>query len=154
MEAIMIRQAVIEDIKDLIRLRMALIREANHLIEDKDLKELEENITVYLKENLGKTFFAWVVEEDGQLIASSGLNLFSKPPTYTNLTGKEAFIMNIYVMPAFRGKGYATALVTEIIRHLKGTDCKKVSLVATEAGRFVYEKIGFKIKTDVMEYSL
>lgn len=150
----MIRQAVIEDIKDLITLRMALIREANHLQEDKDLKALEEKIAVYLKDHLGKAFFAWVVEEDGQLIASSGLNLFSKPPTYTNLTGKEAFIMNIYVMPAFRGKGYATALVTEIIKYLKGTDYKKVSLVATEAGRFVYDKIGFKTKTDVMEYSL
>ena len=150
----MIRQAEIKDIEDVIKLRMALIKEANHIEDEEELSELEVNVTQYLQEHLTKEFLAWVIEEDGEIVAASGLNLLSKPPTYSNPTGKEGFIMNIYVAPSHRGKGYATSLVNQIITYLKGTDYKKVSLVATSAGRSVYEKIGFKIKDSVMEYSL
>ncbi len=150
----MVRQATINDIEDLIRLRMALIREANHLEETEDISELQNNIAVYLRENISEKFLAWLVEDEGEIVAASGMNLFQKPPTYINPTGKEAFIMNIYVEPRSRGKGYATCLVNEMITYLQNTEYKKVSLVATEAGKYVYEKIGFKVKDGVMEYSL
>lgn len=150
----MIRKAERKDMSAVIALRMMLIKEANHLEDGEELTELEKNVTCYIKENLGTAFHVWVIEEDGEIVASSGLNFITKPPTYTNKSGKEAFIMNIYVLPAYRGRGYATALVKTILDFLSATDCQKVSLVATEAGRYVYEKIGFKIKPSVMEYSL
>ncbi len=150
----MIRRAETRDIDRLIKLRMQLIKEANTIQDDSALLEIEENNKCYIHNELNKTFFSWVIEEDGEIIAVSGLNILAKPPTYTNPTGKEGFIMNIYVVPYARGKGYATCLVNEIIGYLKQTDCRKVSLVATDAGRHVYEKIGFKIKHAVMEYDL
>ena len=150
----MVRQATIDDVEDLIRLRMALVKEANHLDETEDISELQNNIAAYLRENISGNILAWLVEDAGEIVAASGMNLFQKPPTYVNPTGKEAFIMNIYVEPSSRGKGYATCLVNEMIAYLKNTEYKKVSLVATEAGKSVYEKIGFKMKDGVMEYSL
>ncbi|WP_069997338.1 GNAT family N-acetyltransferase [Cellulosilyticum sp. I15G10I2] len=150
----MIRKAQLKDIKALVKLRMALIREANHIQEDEDISEIEKNIVSYLEENLDGEFLVWVIEEDGEIVATSGLNLFQKPPTYANPTGQEAFIMNIYVTPASRRKGYAACLIHEIIRYLKTTGCNKINLVATEAGKYVYEKIGFKAKDGVMEYTL
>lgn len=153
-EAKMIRQAQVEDIEQLVRLRMALIYEANHLQKEADVSGIENHVRKYLEENLEKDFLVWVIEEGGEIVATSGLNLFQKPPTYTNPNGKEAFIMNIYVAPSARKKGYATLLIHKIINYLKGTEYKKISLVATEEGRYVYEKIGFKIKDNVMEYVL
>ncbi|MDF2612901.1 MAG: family N-acetyltransferase [Clostridia bacterium] len=150
----MIRKAQSSDIDKVIQLRMDLIREANDLDKMADVTQLQKNIVSYFEEHLNKDFFVWVIEEEGEIVAISGLNLFCKPPTYSNYTGKEAFIMNIYVVPASRGNGYATCLVKEILNYSKEIGCEKVTLVATEAGRVVYEKIGFKIKNSVMEYSL
>ncbi|WP_335182369.1 hypothetical protein [Nostoc sp.] len=39
-------------------------------------------------------FLAWVAEVDSQIVATSGLVFFQRPPYNGNLSGLEAYIMN------------------------------------------------------------
>ncbi|WP_375475066.1 hypothetical protein [uncultured Nostoc sp.] len=41
-------------------------------------------------------FLAWVAEVDSQIVATSGLVFFQRPPYNGNLSGLEAYIMNQY----------------------------------------------------------
>ncbi len=150
----MLRKATLEDLEQLLILRIALIRSANGLTENEDLAELYKANGKYIQAELNKGLFIWVIEENGEIVGTIGLNLFHKPPTYTNPSGKEAYIMNVYVKPMHRGKGYASQLVKTVLNYCEERGYEKVDIVATQDGKPLYLKLGFKDKDRVMEYSL
>jgi GNAT superfamily N-acetyltransferase len=76
-------------------------------------------------------------------VATSGVTLFERPPNGANLAGLEAYLSNMYTVPAWRGRGVGTALVETIIAYLKRTRVRRIWLHATEQGRPVYAKVGF-----------
>jgi len=88
---------------------------------------------------------------EGRVVATSGLMLYRRPPTVGNLSGREGFLTNMYTMPAWRGRGLATALLAEVLAFVKNTGVHRIRLHATEAGRPVYLKAGFTSKTSAME---
>lgn len=65
-------------------------------------------------------------------------------PTVTNLRGQPtAYILNVYTEPAHRRRGLARLLVAEILAWCVAHDIPRASLHASEAGRSVYEQLGF-----------
>lgn len=147
-----IRKANLDDLETLIQLRLALLREAGNLKSNASTGTLAEAIRQYLTRTLPTSkFLAWVAEADGEIIGTSGVVEFERPPVYGNLSGLEAYIMNIYTVPNWRGKGVAMALLREIISYVKKTDARRIWLHATEDGKRLYEKVGFVSTTDEME---
>ena len=139
-----IRQANINDLDELVQLRIDLMREVGSLKEGVDEAALETATRRYFVEKLPKGgFLAWVAEADGRVVGISGLILFDRPPTADNLSGLEGYVLNMYTMPEWRGKGIGTALLNEIIKFAKTTDARRLRLHATPAGRPVYEKALF-----------
>src|SRR5450759_479833 len=49
--------------------------------------------------------------------------------------------------PALRSRGLGRGRTEEVIEELEGSGCRTFVLVATEAGRPVYERLGFEILT-------
>ncbi len=96
-------------------------------------------------------FLAWVAEAEGQVVAISGLVFFERPPDAGNPAGVEAYLMNMYTLPAWRGRGLASALLDEIIGFVRTTPARRISLHATDAGRSIYESAGFLPATSGME---
>jgi GNAT superfamily N-acetyltransferase len=88
-------------------------------------------------------FLAWVAEAGASVVAMSGVTLFERPPNGANPSGLEAYLSNMYTLPAWRGRGIGTALVATAVAHLKQTRVRRVWLHATEEGRPVYAKAGF-----------
>ncbi|MFX1250041.1 MAG: GNAT family N-acetyltransferase [Promethearchaeota archaeon] len=138
-----IRKATLEDLDELVKLRLALLCEMVELDENYKAK-LAESIQEYFVTKIPKNeFYAWVAENDGQIIASSGLVFHQKPPIHGNLTGREAYIMNMYTLPNWRNKGIATKLLNEVLKFVKEKNLIRIRLHATDAGRKIYEKAGF-----------
>ena len=54
--------------------------------------------------------------------------------------------------PEDRNQSIATKLFTLLMDEAKYADCKEVLLEATEMGRPIYEKYGFKKSEDAMVY--
>ncbi len=65
--------------------------------------------------------------------------------------GLEAYIMNMYTLPEWRGQGVATALVQSILHYVQQTSARRIWLHTTEAGRHVYEQCGFVFSEGDME---
>lgn len=99
-------------------------------------------------------YLGWLAEAEGRVIGTSGLNLFRKPPTFGNLSGLDAYIMNMYTLPAFRGRSVARTLLGHAIAHARSLGVQRIWLHATTQGRPIYEKAGFIGTDDEMELVL
>jgi len=54
-----------------------------------------------------------------------------------------AYLMDVFIIESFRGKGFSTKLLTYIFENLKYTNVKKW-ILATEDAHKLYQKFGFK----------
>ncbi|MCK4541348.1 MAG: GNAT family N-acetyltransferase [Spirochaetales bacterium] len=147
-KAINYRLATTKDIGPLTEYRMAMLEEVGLKKNDLSDREMEELIQDYYKEHLcSGTFFAYVAESENEIIGISGATITFNPPNYECVSGKNGYIMNIYTDPAWRGKGIAAKMVELILDELIKHDVGKVWLLASEAGKPVYEKFGFSDKS-------
>jgi GNAT superfamily N-acetyltransferase len=147
-----IRQATIDDLESLVDLRLEFLREVNATNSDPSFRD---NLYGYFSRTLpAGEFLAWLAEADGAIIGTSGLVFFERPPSFNNFTGQSAYIMNMYTLPAWRGRGVATALLNRVLDYIKTTPCRSVSLHATEQGRSLYERVGFLGTDEVMGLEL
>jgi GNAT superfamily N-acetyltransferase len=150
-----IRRATVADAERLIELRVALLRESGDLAADADAGPLGAALRDYLARALPTgEFLAWVAEVDGLIVASSGLNLFRRIPSPANLSGRAAYVMNMYTVADWRGRGLATALFGEILAHARLLGVEHVWLRATADGRRIYRRFGFVDAVDDMELRL
>jgi GNAT superfamily N-acetyltransferase len=63
------------------------------------------------------------------------------------VSGRVGWVGSIWVAPALRRHGLGRAITEAVIAELEGSGCRTLVLVATEAGRPVYERLGFEILT-------
>ena len=144
-----IRRATIDDIDQLVQLCLRLFEEAGEATDDEAVTEATH---AYFIQSLPQgTFLAWVAESEHHIVATSGLVIFERPPVPGNLSGKEAYVLNMYTLPEWRGQGLATGVLQEIIHFAKQAAIRRLWLHATESGRPVYEKAGFLAKASEME---
>lgn len=63
------------------------------------------------------------------------------------INGSVGWIGTIWVAPAWRGQGLGHALTMAPIEAAEAAGCRTLVLVATDAGRPLYERLGFKVQT-------
>ena len=138
------RRAEVKDIEDLVRMRIQFIKEVQH-VEGSDKDEaLAEELRKFFNATMPEDrFIAWLAEESGKIIGTSGLCFYSLAPSYKNMSGGVAYIQNMYTLPEHRGRGVAKVLFDKVLCEAKALGYKKISLHATEMGRPIYEKFGF-----------
>ncbi len=143
-----IRRASLQDVEALVSLRLALEQESEHLTQEHMLSDLRQVTSQYLIEALPtEAFLVWVAEASGKIVGTSGLIFFQKPPSERNLSGVEAYILNMYTLPEWRGRGIATTLLQTMMAFIKHTNAHHVWMYATQDGKPLYEKAGFVLKT-------
>ena len=147
-----IRRASADDVEELARLRLDLLREVGNLKQEKKSEALAEVTRHFLRETLSDgRFLCWVAEADGQIVGISGLMLFETPPDAGNYSGLEAYVMNMYTVPHWRHKGIATALLRRAIDFVKTTSTRRIWLRATGQRGAIYERAGFVSSAGYME---
>lgn len=149
------RKAVLSDISELIRLRIEFLHEIGNIFESIADVNLKKALYEYFYEKvLNNKFTAWLALENNKIVATSGLCFYTLPPSYKNVTGKVAYIMNMYTIPSHRKQGIAKVLFEKIVEEAKTRGYKYISLHATEKGKPLYLKFGFKDLNTEMTYIL
>src|SRR5437868_5027524 len=123
------RMATIEDVEALTVLRREF------LIEVADAEASDDSIAPRLRSwfdtKLKRGEFTAVLAVVGdEVIASSGLVVHEHPPGIMIPNGREAYIMNMYTKPAWRGHGIATIIFRKLLEVAKEKDCSRVALHA------------------------
>lgn len=108
----------------------------------------------FIRHMTDDTFIAWVAEDEGRIVGTSGMCVYHVPPTYSNPTGNVAYLVNMYTVPEYRNQGIANGLLERLIDEARERGCTRITLNASKAGQPIYEDYGFTEVLGEMEYFL
>jgi GNAT superfamily N-acetyltransferase len=150
-----LRPAVFADAPVLVKHRRGMSEEIIRLRgESPDLTSLaaaEEAYLEYLRVHMADgSLEAWVVECQGEIVASGAVSFLAGPPGFWNLTGIDAYVHSIYTVPQHRKNGLARRVVETQINFCREHGLRMMSLHASEAGKSIYEALGFKPRSNEM----
>ncbi|HUG81812.1 MAG TPA: GNAT family N-acetyltransferase [Bryobacterales bacterium] len=86
----------------------------------------------------------WVYESEGNIVGSTTAVAYGEDL---------AWIGMVLVLPEYRGRGIARALMEHALRYLDARDVKCVKLDATDMGRPLYERLGFVEETSIERWA-
>lgn len=91
----------------------------------------------------------FLVEAEGVVVAGAGLLWRDWPPSAATTEQTRAYLMNVYVQPPHRSRGLAGFLIQEMLAQCAVQGVHIVSLHASEAGRPIYERLGFRSNSEM-----
>ncbi|MCM3163199.1 GNAT family N-acetyltransferase [Metabacillus litoralis] len=116
---------------------------------------IDKELSVFFRDKLSEgRLIQWLVEDDEEVIACGAVIFYDFPPSYTNKTGKKGYIANMYTKENYRGQGIAKNLLSKLVEDVKLSGISKIWLGASEMGRPVYKKFGFKETDEYLELNI
>lgn len=92
----------------------------------------------------GHRAVAWIVEAPGGRPAGSGVVWIPEAqPRPGELDRPRPYLMSMYTVPSFRGRGTATRIVEAALAWARQQGYRRFTLHASDMGRSVYERLGF-----------
>lgn len=139
------------DIVSLLEWRKEVIRTVFGVDPSDDL--MSSNEEYYCRHVADGSHLAYIVSLDGTYIGCGAICLTDELPSPDNLTGRCAYLMNIYIREAYRCHGYARSLIKYLVDIAKEHDCGKIYLESTDMARTLYESSGFIDMDNIMKYA-
>lgn len=112
-----------------------------------DMEQVTGDFLKQARERLHYQTFAARCPTTRRVVGSVSCQIWEGP--FPKIVGPDAFqlgtIWAVYVDPAYRRQGVATALMKLALQHLKDVQCHTAILIAaSEGGQCVYERLGFR----------
>jgi GNAT superfamily N-acetyltransferase len=145
-EGIVYRRATLNDVSALVDYRVRFLNELRSHVEDDETKVVRESLQRYFTKAIPSgDFVAWIAEQDGKMIATSGMVVWQKPAIYGGVeSGRLGYLLNFYTIPEARRRGIATRLLNEVIREARSLGLRYLHLHTSKYGESIYRKAGFK----------
>ena len=137
-------QAVLSDIDDLIRMRLAYIHDDFGPQTPDTEKAIESQLKDYFRIHLGKDCFVFAAKENETIVGTAFLVIVEKPANPHFLHGKIGDVLNVYTVPEKRRQGIAGKLMKMMIEYGQKLDLDFIELKATADGYPLYKKLGFE----------
>ena len=145
------KKATKADIKMLTETRIIVLRSANKLSEDVDMTKVEAESYKYYEKALSEdTHTAYLVFDKDKFIGAGGISYYTVMPTYHNPSGNKAYIMNMYMAEEYRRQGIAIKVLDLLVQDARERGIDFITLEATDIGKPLYKKYGFKEMKDEM----
>ncbi len=139
-----LRSATLADLPVILNHRRAMFQEMGGDYR-RQLSQFDQASHAYFQSALQNgSYFGLLGEMEGSIIAGGGVIVAPWPGSPLNFDPRRAWILNIYVDPAHRRQGFARAVMAALIDWCKENGFQSVSLHASEHGRSLYEKFGFR----------
>ena len=149
-----LREGTLADVDTIVRHRRLMFEEmgfTDSTRNDKMDRQVRADLVAAIPSG---RYVAWLVEDpSGAVIAGAGLSVIRLLGKPFNPSGTYAYLMSLYVEPAFRRRGIARHLVRLMIDWSRREGLAEVKLHASVAGRALYEELGF-LETNEMRLSL
>ncbi len=142
---LVIRQASLGELEELVEWRMEVLRHVFCIPETEGLERLARANREYYQEAIPSGgHIAVFAELDGAVAGCGGLCLQREMPSPDNPDGKCVYLMNIYTREAYRRNGVGRAVVCFLARRAREWGAGKIYLETSESGRALYERLGFR----------
>ena len=142
------RIATRDDMDLLMSSRLEMLKVVNDLdFEYEYSEEIIENSRKYFEDGDQTTVLAM----DGErVIGCATICYINMMPTFSHPTGKRAHLMNVYTMKEWQRHGIGQKMASMLIEDAWKRGVTEISLDATEEGRPLYKKLGFKDSEECM----
>ena len=95
-------------------------------------------------------FHSWLAETGtGEIVGGGAVLVVPWPANPKDRKQQRAFLLNVFIEPGFRRRGIARSLVQEMILWCRGQGFGSVFLHASDAGRPLYQSMGFQPTTEL-----
>ena len=142
------RFAAAADIELMLQSRLETLRAVNHLGTGYQFSgDFQEASRMYFLNGDQDTVLAL---DGDRVVGCASMCYIRMMPTFSHPTGKRAHLMNVYTDPARRREGIAAKMVSMLIEEAWNKGITEISLDATEAGRPLYRKLGFRDSHECM----
>lgn len=139
-----VRMATIKDLDMLVKARFDYFSaEKWEVTADKKVM-ISSQLEQYYPKHLNNDFFAALAEDNGNIASTAFLVVCEKPANLGFPTGKTGLILNVLTYPEYRRMGFATRTMNLLIEEAKRQNLSYIELSASESGKPLYEKLGFK----------
>jgi GNAT superfamily N-acetyltransferase len=111
-----------------------------------DLEAMGLTTAAYLREAMpAGRYQGWLAETpQGEVVAGVGLAIAAWPGSPDDPAPRRGWVLNVYTEPGFRRGGIARRLMDALIEWCRAEGFGSVALHASESGRPLYQKMGFK----------
>jgi GNAT superfamily N-acetyltransferase len=139
------RLATIEDVPVITKMRIRFLKEIEDRVENLSEERLEKTLYEYFTRHLASgDFICWLAVDHTIVVATGGICFNLYPPSFSALTEMRAYIMNVYVLPDYRGGGIGSNIFGRLMQEAHNRHACVVSLHTTEMGLEMYKRFGFK----------
>lgn len=141
-----IRKAGINDINELIKIRISYLKEDYGNISLEQIEQLKKQLKEYYINHIDRDLIAYIADESSEIISSAFLVVIEKPANPTFISGKIGNILNVYTKTEYRKKGIAGQLLKLAISEAREMKLSYLELKSTEAGFNLYKELGFEVE--------
>ncbi|PSK91241.1 GNAT family N-acetyltransferase [Taibaiella chishuiensis] len=145
MQPVKINLATANDIDLLVELRILFGNELTGKQEPAIEANLRDNLRQYFTEELNQSYICSYAELEGQVVSVAGLVIRRQPASLKNPSGRWGYVMNVFTLPAYRGRGLSAQVIRVLLDHATSLGVPAFELHATPQGESVYQKLGFEI---------
>ena len=145
-----IRRSALNDAATIARHRVEMFRDMGDVPSEGLARDLLEKSTSALEALLADgSYVGWfATDADGRVIAGAGVHIKLQLPRISHDHARVEdspvpLAVNVYTEPQWRGKGVARTLMRELMRWASEQGTDRVVLHASDAGRPLYESLGF-----------
>lgn len=150
-----VRPATAADVDAFTAHRLAIHREMHGLPDGPEAAALAERTRAAFAQMLAsRSTRVWLAADANEAVGSAALHVFERFPSLANPCAAEAYVSHVYVAPAHRRRGVATALLGAVVGEARTLGLARMRLHATEPGRALYETLGFRLRSNDMELRL
>lgn len=112
---------------------------------------LHDTKTFIRSARLNLDFMGFIAKSNGFTVGAACCQklVCAYPMVTTNVLGKRGYVWGVYVETGFRQRGVARELVGRCINHLISVGCVEVFLHASQDGRSLYERVGFRVTNEM-----
>jgi GNAT superfamily N-acetyltransferase len=137
-----VRPATLDDADLLVRHRVGMFSDMGITM---DVGALETAFRAWLAEMMpAGTYRAWLVEaHDGRVVGGGGITVLPWPPGPQYAGDRMAFVYNVYIDAAHRGRGLARLVMDTIHAWCRDAGITSIALNASEDGRPLYQSMGY-----------
>jgi GNAT superfamily N-acetyltransferase len=147
--AIEYRSATQVDIPLMTEMRIAFLQDILGPADDNEVSELRSALNVYHTTALANNDYLSEIAWDGDIaVGIGGIVIREQPGGFKNPSGRLAYVMNMYTIPAYRRKGISTIILRRLMDRAKEIGITAFELLATKEGAPVYEKLGYYQHTE------
>ena len=120
-----------------------------HTLDESLLNALESRSVTWTERMIrGGKYYGWITDDAGRPVASAGLLILDWPPHPFDPEGElRGYLLNVYVEPEFRKRGIARELIERCMAEARRRKIRVVTLHSSQAGRPIYERLGFTRRT-------